>query len=121
MGATGGRSDQTRQLIFPLARHAENLMDDVEQDTIKRLNTIVDRANRQYLMSVPTADAPFSSLRPTFDLPDRKQIAQARADCEKIAPAARALGEAIGAEGVHLIALGTAAEKIAAQAAQMSK
>lgn len=107
MVATGGRDAQTRQLITPIAKNAQDLMGDMEQGMVRQLNTIIRRG---YHRDVPGTD-----------LIDRKELTEIRAVCAKIAPTARALGEAMGSDGTRLVAISTAAEQIAQKAAEITE
>jgi hypothetical protein len=121
MGATGGSDDETRGLISELAKHAQDMMGDTVHDLIKREAVIVNRAHEMVEYYVPTGPAghTYNQVRTRergYDVNDRKELDEIRATCNKIAPAARALGDAMGPEGIDLVATSVTAARLAKHA-----
>jgi hypothetical protein len=121
IAATEGHDDQTRQLISETAKHAQEMMGDMVHDLVQRETVIVNRANTtvDYYVPVSAAGHTYNQLRQAtrgYDVTDRKELSEIRAACGKIAPAARAFGDAMGPDGIELIKISTIANRLAVQA-----
>jgi len=118
MGATDGRDDQTRQFISEIAKHARGLMGDTVRDLVKREAVIVSRAQEQieYYAPAGAAGHSYNQLHTAtrgYDVNDRKELEEIRTACNKIAPAPRAFGDAMGPDGMDLITTSVTASRLA--------
>ncbi len=121
MGATDGNDDQTRQLISEVAKHAQNVMAETVHDLVKREAVIVNRGNETVEYYVPTGTAGHSYnqlhiAKRGYDAADLRDLNGIRVACEKIAPAARAFGDAMGPDGTDLMATSVTAARLAKHA-----